>query len=120
MLVTGQIMGVTEYATKTHLTMFVIDREEEPEQEETVQTQTPDVVSVIEIEEKEEEFVFDFFSKWRPAKREVVKDREYVPLTAFVYDITPNGNLTIRFNKPIIVPKMVIHNNNRTIGFGLR
>ena len=28
------------------------------------------------------------------------------------------GNLTITFNKPIIIPKMVIHNENRTISYG--
>ena len=48
-----------------------------------------------------------------------VVERNVEPLRAFVYDISPTGNVTITFNKPIIVPKIVIY-DNRTIGFGDR
>ena len=68
--------------------------------------------------EEEVEFVFDFFNKWRPSELPVV-ERNVKPLRAFVYDISQTGNLTITFNKPILVPKIVIY-DNRTIGFGDR
>ena len=38
------------------------------------------------------------------------RDSVQKPLKAQVYDFTPTGNLTIFFNKPIILPPMEIHN----------
>ena len=34
--------------------------------------------------------------------------RKIIPLIAYVYDVSPTGNLTIMFNKPIIVPNIYL------------
>ena len=71
------------------------------------------------IVDEEVDFEFNFFDKWRPPTVKRVIDKNVEPLQAYVYEVSPTGNLTITFNKPIIVPKIVIY-ENRTIGFGER
>ena len=36
--------------------------------------------------------------------KNIYNTRELVPLIAYVYDISATGNLTIVFNKPILIP----------------
>ena len=48
--------------------------------------------------------------------REEEKINEAVPLKAKIYDFTPTGNLTITFNKPIILPPIeIIYDQNRRL-----
>ena len=67
----------------------------------------------------EEQFDIDFdkLKRWRPKGPVTPTEKDVTPLKAFVSEITPLGNMTIAFNKPIIVPKMIIHQSNRTISY---
>lgn len=46
----------------------------------------------------------------RPVNIHEHEGGERKPLIAKIYDFTPEGNLTITFNKPIILPKIFVHN----------
>ena len=115
-------MGERDYASETHSTMFIIGEKQDEEESDPSQLDQSEssVESAVNEDEQINDNKFDFAKKWRPPKSTIVNEREVAPLTAFVYDINQFGNLTITFNKPIIVPRMIINNENRTIGFSGR
>lgn len=43
-----------------------------------------------------------------------VYERSTKPLIAQIYDFSPSGNLTIIFNKPIVLPNLFVHNLTET------
>lgn len=122
-------MGESGYAAVTHTIMFVIGEKEAEQsagdalEEEKLSDELDETLKFEETAATKDKALPFVFEKWRPPKPEKVvvnRERKVEPLAAFVYDISPSGNLTIVFNKPIIVPKIVINNENRTISFGLR
>jgi len=55
--------------------------------------------------------IYPWQQKYYFTPKSEVKGTEIVPLKASVYGITATGNLTIVFNKPIIVPPIRVDTN---------
>ena len=100
--------------------MFIIGEKQDEEESNPFQLDQSNLN--VESAGTDDEQINDikFSKKWRPPKTAINNEREVTPLTAFVYDVNQFGNLTIAFNKPIIVPNFIINNKNRTIGFSGR
>ena len=63
---------------------------------------------LTELEEAIQESLFE--SGIGDSQQEKVEweDDNFIPLNASIYRVSPMGNLTVTFNKPIIVPNITI------------